>query len=313
MPVHTPVPARSPALDESRSLPEREVSKSIQRLLQDKRKLWKTFDSGGAVWPPELEGALLEGLAAYQPTECRETLQLGRYPKRNRFVSEYIWKKTGEQRTPKQVGSRIQQLRESCQPEDQELLQDLLFPAPKPMPAERASPVSPQEPDLTDSSEMVILIDVVPPSGRTVRQPPDAELCQCQCQWSGSGNALQVSRHPRLLQCIDPTVTFVSRCRIVGATSKFTVRTGTDAARIVHSESGPLLLAHADLGPQGDRNPSSILYRASLVPGFWKIIVDSSDPARYTIFHQVIAVDGAIIFAATYKFRYPASVQPSSP
>jgi transcriptional enhancer factor len=39
---------------------------------------------------------------------------LGRFPRRNRFISDYIFDKTGKRRTPKQVGSRLQQLRESC-------------------------------------------------------------------------------------------------------------------------------------------------------------------------------------------------------
>jgi hypothetical protein len=33
---------------------------------------------------------------------------------RNRFISDYIYKKTGKKRTAKQVGSRIQQLRDTC-------------------------------------------------------------------------------------------------------------------------------------------------------------------------------------------------------
>ncbi|KAJ7938495.1 hypothetical protein B0H13DRAFT_1499802, partial [Mycena leptocephala] len=53
------------------------------------------------------------GLGQFQPTVCKETVMLGRYPGRNQFLSQYILNKTGEQRTPKQVGSRLQQLRDS--------------------------------------------------------------------------------------------------------------------------------------------------------------------------------------------------------
>ncbi|KAJ7085911.1 hypothetical protein C8R44DRAFT_651040, partial [Mycena epipterygia] len=53
------------------------------------------------------------GLQQYRPTACRDTLLLGRFPRRNQFISQYIWRKTGQRRTPKQVGSRLQQLRES--------------------------------------------------------------------------------------------------------------------------------------------------------------------------------------------------------
>ena len=33
---------------------------------------------------------------------------------RNRFISDYIFQVTGKQRTPKQVGSRLQQMRDTC-------------------------------------------------------------------------------------------------------------------------------------------------------------------------------------------------------
>jgi TEA/ATTS domain len=39
---------------------------------------------------------------------------LRRFPKRNAFISNYIKDQTGWTRTPKQVGSRLQQLRETC-------------------------------------------------------------------------------------------------------------------------------------------------------------------------------------------------------
>ena len=42
------------------------------------------------------------------------TQKSGRFPMRNRFVSDYIYETTGKSRTPKQVGSRLQQLRDTC-------------------------------------------------------------------------------------------------------------------------------------------------------------------------------------------------------
>lgn len=78
------------------------------------RKSWKTLRGGEIVWPPELEAALLEGLETYQPDDSRETRLLGRFPMRNRFISDFIFSKTGKRRTAKQVGSRLQQLRDTC-------------------------------------------------------------------------------------------------------------------------------------------------------------------------------------------------------
>ncbi|KIK05809.1 hypothetical protein K443DRAFT_90627 [Laccaria amethystina LaAM-08-1] len=78
------------------------------------RKSWKTARGGEIVWPPELESALIEGLENYQPDDSRETRLLGRFPMRNRFISDWIYEKTGKRRTAKQVGSRLQQLRDTC-------------------------------------------------------------------------------------------------------------------------------------------------------------------------------------------------------
>ena len=53
------------------------------------------------------------GLDEYKPAESKSPRGLTRFPNRNKFISEYIYKKTGEIRTAKQVGSRIQQLRDT--------------------------------------------------------------------------------------------------------------------------------------------------------------------------------------------------------
>ena len=53
------------------------------------------------------------GLERYRPVETRSARALGRFPMRNKFISDYIFEATGKRRTPKQVGSRIQQLRDT--------------------------------------------------------------------------------------------------------------------------------------------------------------------------------------------------------
>ena len=53
------------------------------------------------------------GLDKYAPAESRAGRALTRFPNRNKFISDYIQKKTGQIRTAKQVGSRIQQLRDA--------------------------------------------------------------------------------------------------------------------------------------------------------------------------------------------------------
>lgn len=54
-------------------------------------------------------------LQEYEPADSRETRMLGRYPMRNRFISDYIHSATGKHRSAKQVGSRLQQLRDTTE------------------------------------------------------------------------------------------------------------------------------------------------------------------------------------------------------
>ncbi|KAH6913376.1 hypothetical protein BKA70DRAFT_720602 [Coprinopsis sp. MPI-PUGE-AT-0042] len=82
------------------------------------RRSWKTLKGKPeAIWPPALEGALIEALEEYRRMEARPTTSKYdvRYPMRNRFVSDYILEKTGKTRTAQQVGSRLQQLRDMCE------------------------------------------------------------------------------------------------------------------------------------------------------------------------------------------------------
>ncbi|EGN91811.1 hypothetical protein SERLA73DRAFT_100109 [Serpula lacrymans var. lacrymans S7.3] len=72
---------------------------------------------------PYLEAAMLAGLQEYEPDDSRETRILGRFPMRNRFISDYIYRTTGKYRTAKQVGSRLQQLRDTS--EGRELMDSL--------------------------------------------------------------------------------------------------------------------------------------------------------------------------------------------
>ncbi|KAF8990879.1 hypothetical protein BDQ17DRAFT_1371444 [Cyathus striatus] len=74
------------------------------------RKFWKTLGHGGAVWPPELEAALIEGFESYTPDYLREMQLLDRFPMKIRFVSDYIFDKTGRWRNANQIGRRLQEL-----------------------------------------------------------------------------------------------------------------------------------------------------------------------------------------------------------
>ncbi|KAF7969140.1 hypothetical protein HWV62_28270, partial [Athelia sp. TMB] len=89
-------------------------TQDVFRSVINSRKSYKMLKGATeAVWPPQLEEALLKGFATYQPEDCRETRILGRFPMRNQFISDYIFQTTGKRRSAKQVGSRLQQLRDT--------------------------------------------------------------------------------------------------------------------------------------------------------------------------------------------------------
>lgn len=90
----------------------------------------RTFKTSGkernAVWPDSLEIVLLQALAKYAPPRSRTmrgSEPFKRFPKRNKTISQYIFDVTGEFRSHKQVGSRLQQLRGTCK--DPQVLQYL--------------------------------------------------------------------------------------------------------------------------------------------------------------------------------------------
>ncbi|KAG6820203.1 hypothetical protein H0H93_004053 [Arthromyces matolae] len=134
------------------------------------RKTWKTSKGKNeAVWPAHIEAALFDALEKYRPTSSGDPKLLRRFPKRNRFISDYIKKVTGKERTPKQVGSRLQQLRDTCQePKVLKLLSRREFPQDhlKPEPVKTAlhlnrsrspssgSPVPPLSPSSTATSPL---------------------------------------------------------------------------------------------------------------------------------------------------------------
>ncbi|KAJ6477898.1 hypothetical protein C8R47DRAFT_644311 [Mycena vitilis] len=274
----------------------KEVLQSVLRV----RKSWKTLRGGETVWPLDLEAALLEGLEAYQPDDSRETRMLGRFPRRNRFISDYIFEKTGKRRSAKQVGSRLQQLRESC---GGKKLLHLLSPFRQPAydgssassDSSGNSPVSPLMGGQAFSGpscarHIVVYIDILPEGA------PDAVGNTVSSMSLESGGVVHASEHPRHLGSINPTVTFMAQSPLA-AQSRFSVYSGE---RMLHAETTPL-------APVEDASVSGLLYSTSLVPEYWKVISESQDPTQFTIYQEVRRDDNSVIvFSATYKFSYPS-------
>ncbi|KAJ7626793.1 hypothetical protein FB45DRAFT_54720 [Roridomyces roridus] len=277
-----------------------QTTKDVLQSILKVRKSWKTLRGGETVWPLDLEAALLEGLENYQPDDSRETRMLGRFPRRNRFISDYIFDKTGKRRSAKQVGSRLQQLRESC---GGKKLLHLLSPFRQPpAPSDSASsdgstssPVSPSS-DQRFPRHTTMYIDLL---------PEDAEEADslAPAQWWGTDDAFHVSERPRRLSSINPTITFLSPTAISDASVRCTVYAD---GRSMHVECTQLLRVL-----ERGEAVSGYLYSTPLVPEYWKVISRSSDPTRFTIYQEILK-DNSLAFHATYKFVYPASYASAS-
>ncbi|KAF7310133.1 TEA domain-containing protein [Mycena indigotica] len=320
-PSRSPSPQTSPQLkvdneQEAWSALQKAETGDVLRSVLTVRRTWKTADGGETVWPVELEAALLEGLERYVPEDTRETRLLGRFPRRNRFISQYILAKTGKHRTPKQVGSRLQQLRESRAGGGEKLLH-LLSPfktaqdAPSSSTPSLSGSPTPSalsffEPPSSSVPHTTIFIDVLPaPHYDILSHSPSYALPE------PTENSFQASLHPRPIASIDSLSAFTSAAPL-SAHSRFTVLSES-AGLALHAETVPLELI--------SDTTSDVLfapvyrYGARIVPRYWNVIVQSPDPTRFTIFQEIVKDDSAasVLFTATYRFRYPAVGLPQSP
>ncbi|KIK56163.1 hypothetical protein GYMLUDRAFT_263841 [Collybiopsis luxurians FD-317 M1] len=296
------------------------ATEDVFRAVVKCRKSWKTLKGGKVVWPLHLEAALLEGLALYQPDNSRETLLLGRFPMRNRFISEHIYKTTGELRTAKQVGSRLQQLRDTCG--GGKKLQKLLSPVVKSDStvsnrshyslrrynsrssgsSAPTSPVSAEEGENVwnsmSSTPAVMYIDIVAEDNTSSPLPREYPT---KAEFPSPPDATVTSSHgPRPIKMIKPRLAFMSRADSpIIARSRFTVYLGD---RVFEDES-PLTVTDDEgstIVPEG-----TSVYTCDLAPHYWNMICNSSDPTQFTIQHNIVRESStAPLFSATYKFRY---------
>ncbi|KAA1470480.1 hypothetical protein DENSPDRAFT_879737 [Dentipellis sp. KUC8613] len=278
------------------------------------RKSWKTLKGKGeAVWPPYLEAALVEALDKYRPESSRSTRSLSRFPNRNRFISDYIFHVTGKRRTAKQVGSRLQQLRDTCggkrilkllsnrdfSSASADEAHDLSSPSLDEGTSDGASAVS--DPCLPGSlfgpvrpSRALVCIDVLPAHAHW--NPADAgtaggivlgSMTPPLSPGSGSGSSSHAasaasavvfrSPKPRPLRAIDPTVTFTSSTFLAAQSSCSVYYNGncigTELTELACAQTGPDAL---------------FMYSTALVPQYWQRLCESHDPGRYCIVQEIV-------------------------
>ncbi|TFK50796.1 hypothetical protein OE88DRAFT_1735550 [Heliocybe sulcata] len=287
-----------------------ELAQSALHAIVNGRKSWKTIrGKSEAVWPPYLEGALIEGLQKYRQTEGLRVSALGggRFPMRNRFISEHIFNTTGKRRTPKQVGSRLQQLRDT---RGGKQVLKLLSDRSPPNSAARPSPSSERTPEFETS---IVNIPILRPSSPHASPSP----------MSSPASHAQGAARP--IRQIDNTLTFASHCPLpspeedaqspFGYVSEFVVR---GAQGEVHRETTQLhLVKKLPAGEEAD-GKEKYLYSTTLVPAFWERLCASSDPTQYTITQQIVKsekkpVTGASSPTSSSDLRLPSrSPSPSS-
>ncbi|CAK5266359.1 unnamed protein product [Mycena citricolor] len=249
-----------------------------------KRKTWKKSSDGQVIWPPDLEAALVKGLEKYVPPPRAGAAFSNRYPGRNRFLSNFILETTGERRSCKQVGSRIQQIRESAHSGQNEL--DRMCGIPS-----TSDHLSPAPGAFAPAQEMIVNIPIYPQS----QQPSVHGAAAFQPQVYST----YASKNQRQLATIDPTICFslpVQSQSLSARSAETVILTSSQAP--VHSETTQLSLRP---GPE----EGSWVYTTSLVPNFWQVFVQDPDPSRYEIRQQVVSnLDSRVLFSATYRFVY---------
>ncbi|KAJ7733673.1 hypothetical protein B0H16DRAFT_1381070, partial [Mycena metata] len=220
--MHAPQPTQPPGtLDDGSWLSASTCGQNLGHSVLDTGRMCRKSHRGEIVWPPHLETALIEGLRQYRPPVSRQTVLLRQYPGRNKFLSHYILSKTGEYRTLKQVGSRVQQLRElSPSPE----LLNLLFPTPSL--GVESSWIRPETPG-NDTSHRTVFITIMSEAGG-----PGGPYHSPEQTLPHDENIVYHSQEPRRLVDIDPTVVLVSESTIM-AQSRFHVCT---EGSVVHTE-----------------------------------------------------------------------------
>ncbi|KAH8103614.1 hypothetical protein BXZ70DRAFT_742591 [Cristinia sonorae] len=330
-------------------------TKDVIQTIVTGRKCWKTMKGKGeVVWPPHLEAALVEGLEQYRPVETRSTRALGRFPMRNKFISgtlrdtkyqsrqsgslnycthndpcppnlkfaEYIFKATGKRRTPKQVGSRLQQLRDTCEgkrilkllssrPADSPKLEDEALPSDAPTNTPSSpSPVCDQ-----------VTIDVLPadaywPYGDfgTIPSPHSSSSGSA----SSSGTQSGPFNTPRPLRAIDSTVTFRSGTPIQAYSAFRVLKNG----HCIHTEDTELDMRSSSCMPaqQWLSEMECIFYYSTrLVPRYWRTLCEMHDLSTYSIVQNIVRtpsmneadtmspVPSDVILSVVYNFKlHPA-------
>ncbi|KAH6913381.1 hypothetical protein BKA70DRAFT_720760 [Coprinopsis sp. MPI-PUGE-AT-0042] len=305
--------------DLSYSPSEGQKTRDAAQVAATGRRSWKKLKGKPeAVWPPALEGALIEALEEYRRMEARpSTSKYGvRYPMRNRFVSDYILEKTGKTRTAQQVGSRLQQLWDTCEDSRLSSLLGGFWQRSN-------SPALPEE-------TMVIHIQLEYPSERhgVLASAPQVHLKPNDMDAPRCLHLMPLSRHwPDPLPPPYPTSssTLSSFSSLLELVSPFPLSEETTWS--VYRDNAVVHQERTAIFPTSPlpNEASQRLYVCDLVPSFWPKLCDSKDPNSITIVQKVRSArepsslplkEASIVYhfnVPDYIYMKPKSRPPPSP
>ncbi|KAJ4477378.1 hypothetical protein J3R30DRAFT_210634 [Lentinula aciculospora] len=301
-----------------------EKTRDAAQIVATGRRSWKTLKGRGeAVWPPHLEAALIEALEKYQPDESRSNKTSGRFSMRNRFISDYILESTGKQRTPKQVGSRLQQLRDTCKSDkilqlisrrniedDLEFGESIYSQSPSASPSPDNNVAQSQG---TSRSRMTIWVHLqvvlerlpwssLPPIINLVNDgkvtPQVIHLApKSSMNFSFSHYALM---DMGLLSNLESLITFASP-HMLERQCSFSV--------FVDGSGLPIHSEFANLTEHSHTQSSGMMYSGRLVPRFWQSLCESPAPTRFTIVQSLTPRSSSDLanVSIIYNFTHPVS------
>lgn len=283
---------------------EEQKSRDLAQIKATGRRSWKTLKGKAeAVWGPELESVLIEALEQYQYTDDHkpQTSKHGiRFPYRNRFISQYIHEKTGKTRTHKQVGSRLQQLRDtcedsrilalisrgSCEDAEDECKQE---PEQSPPPSKTGRKSgSPMQDDTESQGRRQVVVYTQITAQLT---PPPNDIPKIQFIDNDLGNPIPLhlcplpyphsipGRSPAPLSTFSNLVQFFSLWALNQET-KFTIYDG-DQAIMQERQNLRLVARPLETGGKG------WIYECDIAGGSWRAICESKDPNRITILQSL--------------------------
>ncbi|KAM5534138.1 hypothetical protein V8D89_012158 [Ganoderma adspersum] len=285
---------------------------NFESILAGRKCYRMSKEKNEVVWPPHLEQALMEGLDKYTPAESKSPRGLTRFPNRNKFIAEYILKKTGEIRTAKQVGSRIQQLRDTSAGKTiMKAISDRHY--------EMMHPTRGSEP----AQDMDVYFNgtMVPPMNQVIHvyisvssaawTEAYPQPARAPTEVSVLSSAAYSWGEARPLRTIDPTVTFTSPA-LLTLYSSFAVYCGPTVVHI--DQPMPMRTRSSE-----EYGAGPYLHYTSLAPGYWETLCLCTDLSQYVIVQEITKQPATptekpiAVMKIHYHFNTAPSVPPLSP